>query len=308
MDLKSAIFLMLIALFIASLFLFPLMRWIILLFLGLALVYVFYKFFVNKYSECERGVILRMGRFNRIAGPGWSIVVPFFEREMAKIDIRTHQMSVFIPEAFTEKEIKLKVNGFAYYKVVDPKRAILEIEDYRKALRNLLSSTLRNLFSSMSITEVFANLDDTNRYARKMARRKWQKWGIDVPSIELVKITPSEEIISAMQKQKIAKEEYQAKRIRAEARRITIEALGEGAKKLDDRAITYLYIKALEELGKGKATKMIFPMSFLNSLNKVGDEISKEGAMGLGAVGGLSLSEAIDKVKNTIEQKSQSKD
>lgn len=302
MDLKSAIFLTLLALFLASLFLFPVMRWILAFILGVALAYLFYTFFVKKYGEHERGVILRMGRFNRIVGPGWAVVVPFFEREMAKIDIRTHQMNLVIPEVFTEREIRLKVSGFAYYKVVDPEKAIFNIEDYRRGLRNLLVGSLRDLISSMNLTQVFANISDINKYIRKMAKMKWQKWGISVPNIQLVKISPPKEVISAMQRQKIAKEEYQAKKLNAEAKKVVIEALGEGAKRLDDTAVMYLYLKALKKIG-GKGTEMILPSGFSQGLGEAGRRMFGGGEEGgLGALGGLTLAEAVDRVKDTMQE------
>lgn len=299
---KSIVFLAVIALFVYSLFAFEVMRWIVGGLFGLFLVYLFYRFFVRKYSQHERGVILRFGRFNRIAGPGWSIVLPFLEREMAKIDIRTHQMSITIPEVFTEREIRLKVSGFAYYKVVDPKKAVLEIDNYQRGLRNILVGTLRDLISSMSLTEIFTNIEDINKYIQRMARRRWQSWGIEVPNIQLVKISPPQEVISAMQRQKIAKEDYQAKRLNAEAKRIVIEALGEGAKSLDDPAIMYLYLQALKDIG-GKGTEMILPSGFSQSLGEVGSQMFGEGSKGgLGAMGGLTLTEAIDRVKDTMQK------
>ena len=255
---------------------------------------VFFKLFVRKYDQYERAVIFRMGKFNRIAGPGWAIVIPFFEKEFAKVDIRTKMIDVYIPMVFTSDDLRLKLDGVVYYKIVDPNKAILKIDNYMSGLKNLITSQMRNLISSMTMRDVFGKLPKLNEMLADSIRHATWKWGIDVPMVQLKGVTPPEEIAVAMQQKEVAAQFMQAQKFRAEARKVAIEALGDAAKKLDDRALSYLYIKALEDISKGSGTKLIFPAQFMN--------VMKKGfGMGTGfGAAGIDVNEAVNAIKNKI--------
>jgi len=268
--------------------------------LAFFLVAIFFKFFVKKYDEYERAIIFRLGKFNRIAGPGWSIVIPFFEKEFQKLDVRTHMISLEIPLAFTKDDLRLKVDGIAYYRIIDPSKAVLQIDDYQRALQNLLVSQVRNVIGSMHMRELFSNLDSLNDMVSDAVRRQTWRWGIDVPSIQIRSVSPPEEIAIAMQQKEIAAQQLQAQRFLAEAKRVMISAIGDAAKNLDDRAIMYFYIKALEELGRGQATKIIFPMQFLQVLEDIGKNAN---AMLAGAGIGMSADELVKLLKEKIAGK-----
>ena len=255
---------------------------------------IFFKFFIRKYDQYERAIIFRMGKFNRIAGPGWAIVIPFFEKEFARVDVRTKMMSIFIPTAFTSDDLRLKLDGVVYYKIVDPNKAILKIDNYMSGLKNLITSQIRNLISSMSMREVFGKLPKLNDMLADSIRHATWKWGIDVPMVQLRSVTPPEEIAVAMQQKEIASQFMQAEKFRAEARKIAVEALGEAAKSLDDRALTYLYIKALEDISKSSGTKLVFPAEFM-SVMKRGFGLGT----GLGAAG-INESQAVEAIKKKI--------
>lgn len=262
---------------------------------GLVLIFLFFKFFVKKYNEYERAIIFRMGKFNRIAGPGWAIVIPFFEKEYAKVDVRTKMIDLYIPVAFTSDDLRLKIDGVVYYKIIDPNKAILKIDNYLNGLTNLLISETRNLISSLTMREMFGNLDKLNDMLADRIRHATLRWGIDIPMVQIRSIMPPEEIALAMQKKEIAAQLLQAQKFKAEARKIAIEALGEAAKKLDDRAIMYLYIKALEDISKGSSTKVVFPAQFMNVMKR---------GFGLGAgisAAGIDVNQAVEAIKNKIK-------
>jgi regulator of protease activity HflC (stomatin/prohibitin superfamily) len=258
---------------------------------------LFFKFFIKKYDDYERAVIFRLGKFHRIAGPGWSVVIPFFEKEFQKLDVRTSMIDVEIPLVFTKDDLRLKVDSLAYYRVVDPGKAVLQIDNYQKAIQNLLISQIRNVMGNMYMRDLFSKLDNLNDLVKDAIRRDLWRWGIDIPSLQLRSLSPPEEIATAMQQKEIAAQQLQAQRLLAEAKRVMIEAVGEAAKNLDDRAIMYFYIKALEELGKGSATKIIFPAQFLDVLQNLG---KNSGAVLAGAGIGLSANEVIDSLKDKI--------
>jgi len=267
---------------------------ILVYFLLLAVIlWAFFTFFVKKYDEYERAVIFRLGRFNRIAGPGWSIVIPFFEKEFARLDVRTKMLSLNIPQAFTKDDLRLAISGFIYYRIVDPSKAVLRVENYQFAITNLIQSETRNVIGSLYMREVFANLDKLNDMIAERVRLATWKWGIDVSSVQIRSVSPPEEVAIAMQEKFVRAELLQAAKFRAEARKVAIEAIGEAATKLDDRAIMYLYIKALEEISKGTATKIIFPLQFFDVLRDMEKDIGK-------ALAGLNVGALVNAMKDKI--------
>ncbi len=254
---------------------------------------VLFKILVRKYGETERAIIYRFGKFNRIAGPGWSIVLPFIEREFARVDVRTKMVNIHIPIAFTRDDLRVELNGIFYYKIKDPEKALLNIENYTTSLNNLVISETRNVIASMTMRELFANISELNDILTNKIRSTAWKWGLSVDMVQIRSITPPVEIAVAMQSKEIASQQLQAQRFKAEARKIAIEALGEAGRKLDDKSIMYLYLEALKELSKGQATKMIFPMEFINVLRDMKNNPNS-------ALAGLNISGMVNAVKNKI--------
>ncbi|MFA5406611.1 MAG: SPFH domain-containing protein [Candidatus Nanoarchaeia archaeon] len=279
----------LIVLFITN-FAFRVIIYIIFAFIGF---WLFITFFVKRYDETERAIIFRLGKFNRIGGPGWSIVVPFFEKEFAKVDVRTKMMNVHIPVAFTKDDLRLELSGIFYYQINNPEKAILHVESYERGINNIIISETRNAIASLMMREVFAKMDKLNEVIMEVVRHATWKWGIDVNMVQVKGITPPIEIAKAMEQKEIAAQELQAKRFSAEARKVAIEAIGEAAKKLDDVSIMYLYIKALEEMSQGQATKMVFPMEFMNIMNSMKKDPGT-------ALAGLNVTNMIGAMKDKI--------
>lgn len=271
---------------------FRIFTYIIGLMIGMA---VFFKFFVKKYDEMVRAIIFRMGKFNRVAGPGWSVVIPFFEKEFAKIDVRTHMMTMVVPVAFTNDDLRLKLSGVYYYRIIEPDKAILKVTSYQQGINNLVLSETRNTLASMSMREVFANLNKLNDMLKDSIRHETLKWGIEIDMVQINGITPPEEIVEAMQSKEIMAQQLQAQRFQAEAKKVAIEAIGEAASKLDDFSIMYLYIEALKELSKGQATKLIFPMEFMHILDGMKGDVNS-------AFAGLNVGGMVNAVKDKILQ------
>ena len=238
-----------------------------------------------------------MGKFNRIAGPGWAIVIPFFEREYSRVDVRTKMLPLMIPTAFTKDDLRLKIVGTVYYRIVNPAKATLAIQNYMNGLQDLVISQVRNIIGSMNMRELFARLGKLNDILRDSIRHATWQWGIDVPMVQIKSVMPPIEIAQALQSPFIASQNLQAQRFRAEARKVVIQAIGEAAKNLDDRAVMYLYLKALEDMSKGSATKMVFPMQFFDVLKGMEGSIGK-------SLAGINMSQAIGAVKNVIQSSS----
>ncbi len=273
--------------------------WTFYLFILTSIASIIYVFFIKKYDEFERGVIFRTGKFNRVVGPGWVIVMPFFEKEFKRIDARTQMIDLIIDEAFTSDDLRLELEGIFYYRIIDPEKAILKIENYQKGIKSMITSETRNIIGSLNMRDVFANISKLNNILADRIRHNSWKWGIDVSMVQLKSVSPPIEIAEAMESKEIAAQELQAQRFKAEAQKVTISALGKASDNLTDKAMMYLYIEALKELGKGEGSKILFPARFLNIVDGIGRGLEKDGLKG------LNTAALIEQVKNKILEKQQ---
>lgn len=268
-------------------------RAVVYVIISIIAIWIFFTFFIRQYDEVERAIIFRLGKFNRIAGPGWSVVIPFFEKEYAKVDVRTRMTNIQIPVAFTKDDLRIELAGTFYYQINNPEKAILNVESYQKGLNNIIISETRNAIASMTMRELFAKLTSLNEKLRDAIRHESWKWGVDVNMVQVKGITPPLEIAEAMQEKEIAGQQLQAQKFQAEAKKVAIEAIGEAAKKLDDYSIMYLYLEALKQLGEGQSTKIIFPMQFMNILDNMKGDVGT-------ALAGLNMSNMIGAMKDKI--------
>ncbi|MDD2679142.1 MAG: SPFH domain-containing protein [Candidatus Nanoarchaeia archaeon] len=269
--------------------------WTLYLFILIIGFSVFYIFFIKKYDEFERGIIFRMGKFSRVAGPGWSIVLPFFEKEFSKIDARTRMIELSVNEAYTLDDLRLDINGLFYYRIVDAEKAILKIDNYTKGVQALIMSQVRNVIGRLNMREVFSNLSRLNDILIDRIRIDVLRWGIDVNMVQLREVIPPMEIALAMQKKEIASNDLQAERFRAEAKQLVMKAIGQGAKHFDDKAMMYLYLEALKSMGEGQGSKIIFPAEFTKILGGVGEGLTK------GSLKGADIPALIEQVKGALK-------
>ncbi len=292
----------LVVLFFLSLVI-PDLFYVFLIIFFIILVVLFFITFVKKYSQFERGIIFRLGKFNRIAGPGWAVVIPFFEEEYKKVDVRVKMMDISSQDIFTSDDLKLSLEGTIYYQVVDPEKATLQIDNYGQGLSNLVQSAIRNAIASLTMRQVFGSLDKLNDILTDAIRHTTWKWGIDVPSVQLRTVSPSGEVIQAMQQPEIAANLLQAQRFKAEAQKIVIEAIGEGGKSLDDKSIMYLYLQALKQMGESSSSKIVLPMQFMQNTGSMVGGIAGLSAAALASLGGQeNVQNVVDKIKEKISQ------
>ncbi|HLE06659.1 MAG TPA: SPFH domain-containing protein [Candidatus Nanoarchaeia archaeon] len=268
-------------------------RAVVYVIISIIAIWIFFTFFIRQYDEVERAIIFRLGKFNRIAGPGWSVVIPFFEKEYAKVDVRTRMTNIQIPVAFTKDDLRIELAGTFYYQINNPEKAILNVESYQRGLNNIIISETRNAIASMTMRELFAKLSSLNEKLRDSIRHESWKWGVDVNMVQVKGITPPLEIAEAMQEKEIAGQQLQAQKFQAEAKKVAIEAIGEAAKKLDDYSIMYLYLEALKQLGDGQSTKIIFPMQFMSILDKMKGDVGT-------ALAGLNMTSMVGAMKDKI--------
>ncbi|MCL5016887.1 MAG: SPFH/Band 7/PHB domain protein [Candidatus Parvarchaeota archaeon] len=296
----GGIFLIIILFFLGMLI--PAFFYIFVISLLIVIFAVFFVTSVKKYNQFERGIIFRLGKFNRVAGPGWAVVIPFFEEQYKKVDVRVRMLDMSSQDVFTQDDIKVSLEGTIYYQIVDPEKATLQIDNYGQGLTTLVQSAVRNAIASLSMRQVFGNLDKLNDILADAIRHMTWKWGIDVPTVQIRSISPPVEVIQAMQQPEIAANLLQAQRFKADAQKIVIEAIGEGAKALDDRSIMYLYLQALKQMGESSSSKIVLPMQFMQPGGALGG-LAGLSAAALASLGGQeNVQNVINQIKDKISQ------
>lgn len=283
----------------------PFFGFIFLTLIVLVLIVVFLVTAIKQYSQFERGIIFRLGKFNRVAGPGLVLIFPFFEHEYQKVDVRVKMMDISSQDVFTQDDLKLSLEGTIYYQITDPEKATLQIDNYGAGLSNLVQSAVRNSIASLTMRQLFGNLDKLNDLLADSIRHMTWKWGVDVPTVQIRTISPSDEVIQAMQQPEISANMLQAQRFKADAQKIVMEAIGEGGKALDDRSIMYLYLQALKQMGESSSSKIVLPMQFMQGMGALGG-MAGLGAAGLASIGGeQNVQNVVDQIKTKIAQTSQ---
>ena len=238
-----------------------------------------------EFREYERGVVYRFGKLHRVVDPGWRLMVPFIDK-FVKYDMRTEAIDVPPQEVITKDAVKLIIDAVVFIKVIDPVKAEVRVEqDYRKAVEEYVKGRVRNVVGSLDLKELYAQIGDINKQIRDEVRKMTADWGVDIVDTELIDVTPPEEVVTAMQAQEIAERYKEAAKEEAAATMIKIDAIKNAAGKLNDKALTYLYLQSLKDVANGQASKIIFPLEF----SKLAEGISK------GVGGGSNLEKAAEK-------------
>ncbi|MCS7123734.1 MAG: SPFH domain-containing protein [Candidatus Aenigmarchaeota archaeon] len=259
----------------------------------------FFFTFIKTYGETERAIIYRFGKFNRVAGPGWSIVIPFIEQEFKKIDIRTRSKTLENVQVFSKDDIPLYTNVAIFYGIVDPKKAVLQVTVLEDVLFNYFIGAIRNGMSNFAMREIFSKLDEISTGLEKNVVFALQQWGVNIISIQIQNIKLPEDVLNALIKPLTSEQEALATRFQAEAKRVLIEVLGDAAERLNPNAISYLYLKALEKIGTAPNSKILLPANFSSVANTLSAGISA----GLGLGEGLDIQKIIDQIAEKIKGK-----
>lgn len=229
----------------------------------------FTKVFVRMYGATDRGVIYRFGKFNRVAGPGWSIVIPFFEKEFQKVDVRTHTEIINEVGAVTRDDIPLSFDVSFFYSIADPKKAALQVTAVHNSVRTFFQGLIRDGTGNFVMREVFNNMTDISAAMKDRAIPVLEQWGILISDIEILKVTLPDTLMTALYQPVTEEQRALAARFQAEATRVTTEVLGDAAQRLNPNALTYLYLKALQATASAPNSKVVLPMSFGNVMNSL---------------------------------------
>lgn len=221
-------------------------------------------------NEYERGVILRLGKFSGVRGPGLIILIPGLEK-MVKVDLRLVTMDVPSQDIISKDNVTLKVNGVVYFKVSNPERAIIAVENYYHATAQIAQTTLRSVVGQYELDEILAHRDQINAKLQEILDEVTEPWGIKVTNVEVKAIDLPVEMQRAMAKQAEAEREKRAKIISAQGEFEASKKLAEAAQVLGEQkdAITLRYLETMREISSsGNSTTSFFPIpvNFLDRL------------------------------------------
>ncbi|MCD6434202.1 MAG: SPFH domain-containing protein [Candidatus Diapherotrites archaeon] len=248
--------------------------WLLIL-AAIVFVYSIVRFdYLIRLKEYERAVIFRFGRVNRVGGPGWCFVIRPIENYVL-VDLRTKTIDVPKQDVITKDQIELRVDAVIYMHVKsDPQsviNSVVAVRDYEKAMETMVIAALRDVIGNMELPEVIANIEAINAKLKEQLAEASKEWGVEVESVEIKDVDIPREVLEAMHAERAAVKQKLARIHKADAHKYEVGAIGEAASKLSDKAIAYYYIRALEELAKGKSTKLFFPLEVSKLAEGIGN-------------------------------------
>ena len=211
--------------------------------------------------EYERGVVFQLGRFWKVKGPGLIILIPVVQ-QMVRVDLRTIVMDVPAQDVISRDNVSVKVNAVVYFRVVDPQKAIINVEHFYEATSQLAQTTLRSVLGKHELDEMLVERDKLNDDIRTILDAQTDAWGIKVANVEIKHIDLNETMVRAIAKQAEAERVRRAKVIHAEGEAQAAEKLVIAAKLLaaDPRAIQLRYLQTLTEIAGEKSSTIVFPL------------------------------------------------
>src|SRR3954463_4639514 len=245
-----------------------------LLLVVLVIVVIWISNSLNVLREYERGVIFRVGRLMaEPKGPG--LIWVFFPIDrIVRVSLRTITMDVPTQDVITKDNVTVKVNAVVYFRVVDPRRAIVEVENYLYATSQLAQTTLRSVLGEVGLDDLLSKREVLNQRLQEILDTHTDPWGIKVSLVELKGVDLPESMQRAMARQAEAEREKRAKVIHAQGEYEAAQRLSDAALKIQDQpvAVQLRYLQTLTEIGMEKNTTIVFPIpvDFLSYFMKEG--------------------------------------
>jgi regulator of protease activity HflC (stomatin/prohibitin superfamily) len=232
---------------------------------------------IRVLREYERGVVFTLGRFTGVKGPGLIILVPFVQ-QMVRVDLRVIVQDVPPQDVISRDNVSVKVNAVIYFRIVDPERAIIKVENYMAATSQLAQTTLRSVLGKHELDEMLAERDRLNADIQQILDQQTDAWGIKVANVEIKHVDLNESMVRAIAKQAEAERLRRAKVINAEGEQQAAEKLVEAGRLLavEPRAMQLRYFAALHDIASERSSTIVFPlpMDILSQLgNAIGGQI-----------------------------------
>ena len=227
--------------------------------LPLLLLLAFSSFRVLR--EYQRGVVFQLGRFWRVKGPGLVLVIPGIQ-QMVRVDLRVVTMDVPPQDVISRDNVSVKVNAVVFFRVVDPQKAIIQVEDYLMATSQLAQTTLRVVLGKHELDEMLAERERLNLDVQQILDAQTDAWGIKVTNVEIKHIDLNESMVRAIARQAEAERERRAKVIHAEGEKQAAVALLEAAQMLAQQpeAMQLRYLQTMTQVAGDRASTIVFPL------------------------------------------------
>ncbi len=231
----------------------------------LLIIIIFAIFFlasaIRVLREYERAVIFRLGRLIDAKGPGLIILIPIIDK-MVRVSLRTIALDVPPQDIITRDNVSIKVSAVIYFRVIDAKKAIVEVEDYLFATSQMSQTTLRSILGQSELDDLLSQRDKINKELQGIIDSHTEPWGIKVSNVEVKQIDLPQEMQRAMAKQAEAERERRSKVIAAEGEFQASQRLADAAKILSDQpsALTLRYLQTLREIATENNSTTIFPV------------------------------------------------
>ncbi len=211
--------------------------------------------------EYERGVVFLFGRFWKVKGPGIIVVIPLAQ-QMVKVDLRVVVMDVPPQDVISRDNVSVKVNAVVFFRVIDPQRAIIQVEDFYSATNQLAQTTLRSVLGKHELDEMLSERDKLNADVQKILDAATDAWGIKVTAVEIKHVDIDPTMVRAIAKQAEAERERRAKVIHAEGELQASEKLQQAAQVLSQQpqAIQLRYLETLTVIAADKNSTIVFPL------------------------------------------------
>lgn len=216
---------------------------------------------VRILREYERAVIFMLGRFWKVKGPGLIILIPGVQT-MERVDLRTVVMDVPSQDVISRDNVSVKVNAVIYFRVIDPQRAIIQVENFLEATSQLAQTTLRSVLGQHDLDDMLAERDRLNSDIQRILDQQTDAWGIKVANVEIKHVDLDESMIRAIAKQAEAERLRRAKVILAEGEEQAAEKLRQAAVILatQPESLQLRYLQTLNDIGADKNSVIIFPL------------------------------------------------
>jgi regulator of protease activity HflC (stomatin/prohibitin superfamily) len=211
--------------------------------------------------EYERGVVFMLGRFYKVKGPGLIILIPIIQT-MVKTDLRTVVHDVPTQDVISRDNVSVMVNAVVYYRVMDPEKAIIKVEDFHEATSQLAQTTLRSVLGQHDLDQMLSERDKLNEDIQKILDEQTDAWGIKISIVEIKHVDLNETMIRAIAKQAEAERIRRAKIINSEGEKQAAQKLLEAAQILakTPQAMQLRYLGTLHEIANEKTNTIVFPI------------------------------------------------
>ncbi len=231
------------------------------LYIFIILIVLFLASAFKILREYERGVVFLLGRFWKVKGPGFIIIVPGIQ-QMVRVDLRTIVMDVPSQDVISRDNVSVQVNAVVYFRVIDPEKSIIQVEDFYTATSQLAQTTLRSVLGQHELDEMLSERDRLNADIQGILDQQTDAWGIKVINVEIKHVDLNETMVRAIAQQAEAERARRAKVIHAEGELQASEKLLAAANILSQQkqALQLRYLQTLTEIANEKSNTIVFPL------------------------------------------------